>query len=265
LINEEEEWLLGAMVFENFDNNGWMCGGFYLEGDLTGFVLDVALFNTDFDGNLNWYKSYDLGLNFEFARSIWKTDDEGYYLAGSSLISTFSETGGYCMIKTDKVGNKEWEIKYDESGWDYCNVMGCRQTTDGGYIISGITDSFGTGDTDLWFFKIDENGTKMWNKTYGGPNNDRHYAMDATENQGEQGYVFLVTKNAGSISGTKDDIWIINTDTEGNTEWQLLLEQEGIQYTQYNKSIPTFSSFSPLPTKSPAPAGLFGFGLRISG
>jgi hypothetical protein len=229
LVNEEEEWLLIPMVFENFDNTGWMCGGIYLEGDLTSYTLDLALFKTDFDGNLLWHKSYDLGLPWEFAFSIWNTFDGGYFLAGSSLESSFSETGGFCMIKTDSEGNKTWDAVFDEPGWDYGSGRGSRQTADGGYIMSGVTNSHGNGGTDCWIIKTDENGIIEWDKTYGGPKNERHYCMDGTV---DGGYVFLVIKNAFSFGGTKDDAWIINTDSNGKPEWELLIEEEGTQYTQ---------------------------------
>jgi hypothetical protein len=53
--------------------------------------------------------------------------------------------------------------------------------------------------------------------------------MDATD---DGGYVFVVIKNAYAGSGTRDDMWIINTDSEGNLEWEFLYEEEGIQWIQ---------------------------------
>jgi len=218
-INEEEEWTYAPFVFETYDDASWIIGGFYAQGP--GTNLDIGLFKTDLDGNFLWGEHYDEGSFYEFVRSIWKTS-EGYFLSGTS-------GGGFCMITTDNDGSKIWSKIFDGPGNDFSGTMGCRQTTDGGYIMSGITDSYGAGGTDAWIIKTDENGDMEWNKTYGGPNNDRHYGMDATE---DGGYVFVVIKNAYVTTGTKEDMWIINTDGEGNSEWELLIEKEGIQWMQ---------------------------------
>jgi hypothetical protein len=106
--------------------------------------------------------------------------------------------------------------------------MGCRGTSDG-YIMSGITNSYGAGGTDLWIIKTDADFNEQLNKTYGGTRNDRNYGMDATD---DEGYVFVVIKDAYYTGGTRDDTWIINTDGEGNLEWELLIEENGTQWPQ---------------------------------
>jgi hypothetical protein len=221
LTNEEEEWSYVPFVFETYDTTGWMCAGFYAQGNPQGYTLDIGLFKTDLNGNLIWGEHYDEGGVSEFVRSIWKTTDGGYFLSGTSQ-------DRYCMIKTDSNGTKSWSQIFNGPGYEYSAVMGCRQTPDGGYIMSGLTDSYGAGGTDMWIIKTDGLGNKQWNKTYGGPNNDRNYGMDATDD----GYVFVVIKNAYITSGTKEDTWIVNTDSQGNPEWELLIEEEGTQWSQ---------------------------------
>jgi len=222
LGNETEQWYLSACVFESYDDAGWMCAGFYVGfTSPTEYYLDVALFKTDFDGNILWYEHYDLGQDFEWARSLDKTSDDGYFLSGTSY--------GIFMLKTDSAGNKTWDAIFDSPGFDFSPTMGCRQTDDGGYIMSGLTDSYGAGGTDLWIIKTDADGVMEWDKTYGGTGNERNYGMDATE---DGGYVFTVIKNAYSGGGTKEDTWIINTDSEGNLEWELLIEEDGTQWPQ---------------------------------
>jgi len=229
LGDEEEEWLYSPFVFENYDDSGWMCGGLYIEGTPSDYIMDIALFKTDLDGNLLWYKHYDEGGNFEVARSIWLTSDEGYFLSGCSLENPSTDNGAFYMIKTDDEGTMEWDAIFDGPGVDFSPTMGCRQTPDGGYIMSGITDSYGAGGTDMWVIKSDSDGIMEWNKTYGGATNERNYGMDATE---DEGYVFIVIKNAFSGGGTKEDTWIINTDDEGNPEGELFIEVDGTQWPQ---------------------------------
>jgi len=233
LGNEEEQWYCVPFVFKSYDGAGWMCGGLYLEYiTAEDYFLDVALFKVDFDGNILWMEHYDLGQDWEWARSIDKTSDDGYFLSGTSVdYPTNVNDGGFFMIKTDDEGTLEWDSIFDGPGFDFSPTMGCHQTDDDGYIMSGITDSYGAGGTDLWIVKTDEDGVMEWDKTYGGTGNERNYGMDATEDE-DGGYVFIVIKNAFSGGGTKEDTWIINTDSEGNLEWELLIEEDGTQWPQ---------------------------------
>ncbi len=47
-----------------------------------------------------------------------------------------------------------------------------QQTSDGGYIVAGYTDTFGASDFDAWIIKLDAKGNVQWHKIYGGEDND---------------------------------------------------------------------------------------------
>jgi hypothetical protein len=226
IVNEEEDWFYFPFVFETYDDISWMCAGLYAHD--TSINYDIVLFKIDLDGTLQWGQVYDLGRNWEFASSLWKTDD-GFFLTGSSLVHPGSVNGGFCMIKTDNDGNLKKSKIFDGPGFDYSPVMGCRQTSIGGYIIAGATTSYGAGGTDGWIIKTDADLEEEWNRTYGGPDDEYIYSMDGTINDG---YVFVIIDRANSVSGTKEDTWILTTDNEGRPEWEVLINEEGTQWPQ---------------------------------
>lgn len=71
-----------------------------------------------------------------------------------------------------------WTKTYGGPGNDVGNSV--KQTSDGGYIIAGYTDSYGVGGQDVWLLKTDINGDTLWTKTYGGSCNDRANSVQQT-------------------------------------------------------------------------------------
>jgi hypothetical protein len=229
LGNVTEEWSVSPFDMVRVGDE-IICGGWIWQVTTPPDInLDVALFKVDLDGNLNesWVHNYDAG-GFDWARSLWVCDD-GYFIAGSTEEPNPSVAyGAYYMVKTDSNGNKEWDKIFEGLGLDYCAASGCRQTSDGGYIITGMSDSWGDGDLDIWVVKTDASGNIIWNKTYGGEYNDHCYGMDAVDG----GYVFVVVKNAWKTSGNREELWIIQTDEEGNITWEFEVYEAGTQWLQ---------------------------------
>ena len=60
------------------------------------------------------------------------------------------------IIKLDHEGNKLWDKTFGGSGMD--GAYSLIQTTDGGYTVTGRTESKGAGGADVWIIKLDEQG-----------------------------------------------------------------------------------------------------------
>ena len=88
------------------------------------------------------------------------------------------------------------------------------QTSDGGFLLTGDTRSYGAGSNDAYLVKTDANGSMKWNKTYGGPLND--YATGVIQTS-DGGYAVMATTN--SYGAGPDDFWLLKTEANGNLLW----------------------------------------------
>jgi len=165
---------------------------------------------TDANGNIQWAKTYG-GTSDEGAYSVQQTSDGGYIVAGY----TESFGAGYAdafLIKTDANGNVIWAKTYGGTGYDKASSV--QQTSDGGYIVAGYTESFSAGYIDVFLVKTDANGNIMWAKTYGVTDIDGAFSVQQTSDGG-----YIVAGITHSFDVDSADIFLIKTDANGNVQW----------------------------------------------
>jgi predicted secreted protein len=173
-------------------------------------------------GIVEWSKTYGGTGADSGAGDIIQTSDGGYAISGDTASFGAGSTD-YWLIKTDALGNMQWNKTYGGSLAESDAAM-C-QTIDGGFALVGDTKSFGVGSNDVWLVKTDAAGNMQWNKTYGGTGADLGINVAQTSDGGYAVAGYTSSFGAGGI-----DFWLIKTDAAGNMQWNRTYGGPGSDY-----------------------------------
>ena len=228
-----------------YDMQLTMDGGFVIagiawfsDGDVgtTHGDEDYWVVKTDSVGNLQWAKCYG-GSDIDRPYSVQQTTDGGYIVAGFSASNNGDVTGNhfssndYWVVKLDTGGNIQWQKSLGGSSDDVAYSV--RQTTDGGYVVAGRSESI-NGDVtghhgsvfcwDYWIVKLDSAGILQWQRSLGGTDTEEAQSIWQTTDGG-----YIVAGNTASLDGDvtgnhsgnqQNDCWIVKLDTAGSIQWE---------------------------------------------
>lgn len=182
----------------------------FLVGRLSGGANgDGILMKLNSAGDTLWTKTYGDTLA-DAIMDIVPTSDGGYIIGGTSDSYGSGFESDVYIIKIDALGNVNWSAAYGGSSYDQCERI--RQTSDGGYIVLGFTQSFGAGDRDIYLLKLDSSGNLMWTKAFGGPDDDEGYSIEETAS----GYIIA---GSTAVIGVSINAYLLKTDLSGNLIW----------------------------------------------
>ncbi len=187
--------------------------GFIVAGSTSSFGTegDCWVIKLDNNGNVSWEKTYG-GSNADLVQSIQQTTDGCYVMAGRTY-SFGSGNGDVWVLKLGSSGSVIWQKTYGGNSEDISYFI--QQTTDGGYIVAGITRSYGAGNWDYLILKLDEYGDVSWQKTYGKNGSDVARMIRQTTDGG-----YIVAGYTRSSGAGSYDYWLLKLDSTGNTAWQ---------------------------------------------
>jgi len=136
-------------------------GGYIVAGATVSFAQGqnaAWLLKLDSSGNVQWQKSYGGNIG-DGITLIQETPGGGYIAAGLTSSSGAGKNDAW-VLKLNASGNIQWQKTYGGTDDDW--IYQIQQTADGNYIVAGMTQSFGTGDRDVWLLKLKSNGDVEW-------------------------------------------------------------------------------------------------------
>jgi hypothetical protein len=164
--------LVWAKSYSGYSNDAAYCvrqthdSGYVIVGitnQTSSFNTDCYLVRTNKSGDTLWTRSYGIATHNELGVAVRQTIDEGFIIAGRTE-NTSSTTGGdVYLAKIDSGGAIQWSKSYGGANDDYGTSV--SQTNDGGYIVTGLTRSFGAGDADVYLIKTDSLGNSGCHET----------------------------------------------------------------------------------------------------
>ena len=126
-----------------------------------------------------------------------------YYPHNSNLRIPALSNEEYSYIWNSTYGGLDWDGAY--------SVVEC---TGGGYAIAGYTYSYAVGGCDMWLLRVDTNGFPLWNRTFGGTNDERAYDIVECSDGG-----YALVGITASFGHGGWDAWLLRTDSMGSGLW----------------------------------------------
>jgi len=185
-------------------------GGYIVAGETGSFGTggDVYLVKANSSGDTLWTRAYG-GTSYDWGYSVAQTTDGGYIIAGETY-SFGAGSGDVYLVKTDALGDTIWTRTYGGSYDDWGNSV--AQTSDGGYIVAGLTTSFGAGWDDVYLVKTDALGDTIWTRTY--ETDSSGWSVAQTTDGG-----YIVAGGTYSFGAGNFDVYLVKTDALGDTIW----------------------------------------------
>ena len=178
----------GFSIEETYD------GGFIIAG---GFLI-----KTDSNGNVLWSRLFD-GLGDR--ESVEQLTDSGFFITGTHF---FPNDYDVCCIRTDVNGDTLWTRSFGGTNAD--QGYSGRQTSEGGFILTGYTLSFGAGERDVYLIRTDASGDTLWTRTYGGTSLDQGSWVQQTADGG-----FIIVGQEFGFGAGYGGVYLIKTDANG--------------------------------------------------
>jgi hypothetical protein len=188
-------------------------GGYAIAG-VTGHGMgDFYLIRTDSSGDTLWTRTNG-GANTEWCDAMRLTADGGYIITGLtySFGPGIPDSDNVYLVRTNAQGDTLWTRCFGGRSWD--EGYSVAQTADSGFVVAGLTQSFGAGMEDVYLIKTNARGDTLWVRTIGGTANDFGNSVQPCADGGL--VIAGVTYSSGPGGG---DVYLVKTNALGDTLW----------------------------------------------
>lgn len=197
---------------------------------------DYWLVKIDWSGNKIWDQTYG-GSSLDYLEVITPASDGGFLLGGQSWsgangtkTASLKTAADYWLVKVDANGNQLWDRSFGGTGSGQNSLEVVQPVSSGDFILAGWSGSatgndksaFYYGNIDWWLLRVDSNGNKIWDQSYGGT--DYETVWGVRESLAGS---FLVGGLSASTNGTRTtgsfgnhDYWIARIHGDGSMLWQ---------------------------------------------
>ncbi len=202
--------------------------------DKSNESFDYWLLKYNANDVLEWSNTYGGSLD-DKGNDIIQTKDGGFLIVGESRskdqdVSANAGSYDFWIVKLAANGQIIWEKSLGFLGVDKANAV--VETSDNGFLITGVIDvtaSGGLGNSktsrhaggDYWVTKINQNGTVLWTKFYGGNLSETPYDLVQTD---DDGFLIVGTSDSNDVDIKNNkgsyDFWIIKIDKLGVLVWE---------------------------------------------
>ncbi len=192
-------------------------GGFALVGQTQGYTVDnndqVWLIRTDANGNHLWNKTFG-GPNLDLGYSIVECDSGGFAIVGWTT-SFGAGSRDVWLIRTDASGNHLWNQTFGGLNDDVVeHPNSLIELPDGGFAITGWTETWSAGMKDVWLVRTDASGNHLWNQSYGALGNEVGFSITQMSSGG-----FTIAGYTNSSGAGIYDGWLLRINSTGSLLW----------------------------------------------
>lgn len=190
-----------------------------------GSSYDMYLVKTNRNGEMEWHRNYG-GEKMDIGWSIVECND-GYLLHGSTTKDSTNDD--ISIMRLDKYGNVTWQKTYGSEKYERATHV--LPTSDGNYVLVGQRN-IDQVNIDSYIFKIDTAGRLLWEKTFGGPGNERTYYGAETLN----GDLYIIGSTL-PYNHSKADILLLKLTRNGELAWTKTYGEENVHDIAHSFSL----------------------------
>jgi hypothetical protein len=175
-------------------------------------MKDIWILKLDKNGIKQWDRVFVTNDGIDEASAVIETEDGGFIVVGNTIPILPNSNTDIIALKVSASGQEVWKKIYKEQGNEEANGV---IRTENGFFIIGRTDQYKSKKWDVLLKSIDKNGEKIWNRNFGGGDDEMGNAIIQTKDGG-----FAIAGYSYSYAQTgSHDAWILKIDKSGMHQW----------------------------------------------